>query len=89
MVYTPEEITDDSPSFPMTLKTAKRPSAMKLLCLFTNIFDVKNKTSKRRVGAAKSKRRAMKFGNSLWSNKKQNNKGIQKPMIRSNIICMH
>ena len=66
-----EEFTDDSPSFPMTQTTVKKPSARKSLCLFTNIFDVKNKTAKRRVGAAKSKRRAIKVGNSLWTNKKQ------------------
>ena len=40
------------------------------MCLFTNIFDVKKKTAKFRVGAAKSKRGAMKVGNSLWKNKK-------------------
>ena len=69
MVYTTEEFTDDSPSLNMTLTTVKKPSARRSLCLFTNIFDVKKKTEKRCVGDAKSKRRAIKFGNSLWTNK--------------------
>ena len=33
------------------------------------MFDVKKKTAKRRVGAAKSDHRSMKVGNSLWTNK--------------------
>ena len=62
MVYTPEEINYESPSLPMTQKKFKKPSARKSLCLFTNIFDVKKRTYIRRVGAAKSKRRAIKYG---------------------------
>ena len=77
MVSSPEEIKNNIPSLPMTKTTVKKPSDRKSLCLFTNIFDVKKKTAKRRVGAAKSKHRAMKVGNSLWNNKK-NEKGIQK-----------
>ena len=38
------------------------------MCLFTNIFYVKKKTAKPRVGASKSKRRVMKFCNSLLNN---------------------
>ena len=53
----------------MTSTPVKKKSSRKSLCLFTNIFDVKKKTAKRRVGAAKSKRRSMKVGNSLWTNK--------------------
>ena len=41
------------------------------LCLFTNILNVKRKTEKLRIGATKSKRRAMKLGNSLWTKKKK------------------
>ena len=41
------------------------------MCLFTNIFYVKKNTAKRRVGAAESKRRAMKVGNRLCTNKKK------------------
>ena len=46
----------------MTQTTVKKPSARKSLCLFTNIFDAKNKTAKRRVESAKSKCRAIKVG---------------------------
>ena len=53
----------------MTQTTVKKPSASKSLCLFTNTFHVKKKTAKRRVGAEKSKRRDIKLGNSLWTNK--------------------
>ena len=60
MVYTPEKITDYSPSLPMTQATAKKPSARKSLHLFTNIFDVKKRTAIYRVGYEKSKRRAIK-----------------------------
>ena len=66
MVSTPEEVTDDSPGLPMNQTTVKKPSARKSLCLFTNIFDVKDKTAKRCVGAAESKLRAIKVGNSPW-----------------------
>ena len=69
MVSNPEEITDVSPSLPMTQTTVKKPSARKSLCLFTNIFYVKNKTAKLLVGASKSKIGATKLGNSLWTNK--------------------
>ena len=37
--------------------------------LFTNIFDVKSRTSIRHVASAKSKHRAIKAGSSLWENK--------------------
>ena len=69
MLSTPEEIIDDSPSLPMTQTTVKKPSASKSLCLFTNIFDVKKKTAKCRVGAEKSKRRAIKVVTCLCTNK--------------------
>ena len=55
MVYTTEGVTNDILSLSMTQTTVKRTSAMKSLCLFTNIFDVKKKTAKRRVGAEKPK----------------------------------
>ena len=69
MVSTTKKIIDDSHIFPMTSTPVKKPSTGKSLCLFTNIFDVKSKTEKRRVRAAKSKRRSMQVGNSLWTNK--------------------
>ena len=65
MVSTPEEITYDSFSLPMTQTTVKKPSARKSLCLFTNIFDVKKKTAKCCIEAKKPKLIAMKVGSSL------------------------
>ena len=53
MVSTPEVVTDGSPNVTMTSTTVKKHSARKSLCLSTKIFDVKNKTAKRRIGAAK------------------------------------
>ena len=61
----------------MTSTPVKKPSARKSLCLFTTILDVKPKTAKRRFVAAKSKRKAMKVGNSLWT-KKTKIKGYSK-----------
>ena len=52
MVSTPEEITNDIPSFQMTKTKVKKPSDRKLLYIFTNIFDVRNKTAKPRAGYA-------------------------------------
>ena len=84
MVSTPEEITDYSPSLPTTSTPVKKPSASKSLCLFPNMFDAKNKTSKRRVGAAKYKRISTKVGNILWNNKIKQ-KGHSE--INKNIKC--
>ena len=69
MVSTPEEITDYSPSFPMTQTTSKKPSARRLLRLLTNIFDVKNRNDIRRFRAAKPKHRATESRCGLWKNK--------------------
>ena len=77
MVSTPGEITDNSLSFLMTSTPVKKPSARKSLCIFTNTFDVKNKTEKRRVGDKESKHRSMKVGNILWT-KKTKQKGYSK-----------
>ena len=41
MVSTPEGFTDNSPISPMTSTQVKKPSAQKLLCMFTNVSDVK------------------------------------------------
>ena len=53
----------------MTQTIVKKPSDKKSLFIFSNSFDVKKKTAKRCVVAAESKRRSMKFGNILWTNK--------------------
>ena len=84
ILSTPEEFTCNSPDVPMKSSPVKKPSDRKSLCLFTNIFDVKKKIAKRRIGAAKSKIRAVKVGNILWTKKRK-----EKEMRRSNVICMH
>ena len=88
ILSTPYGVTDNSPNVHMTSTPVKKPSARKSLCLFTKILDVKPKTAKRCFVAAKSRRKAMKVGNILWT-KKKNEKGIQKSMIGSNVICIH
>ena len=62
MVSTTEGFNNKSPIYPITSTSINKPSAQKALCLFTNIAEVK-KTAYRQVGAAKSKRKAIKFGN--------------------------
>ena len=62
MVSTPEGFTDNSPISPVTSTPVKKPSAIKLLFLFTNILDAKKKTSTRIVRSANSKRKKIKFG---------------------------
>ena len=69
MVSILEGVTYESPNVPMTSTLSKKPSSRKSLCLFTNIFDVKEKTTKLCIGYAKSKCRVMKMGNILWTNK--------------------
>ena len=64
----------------MTLKPVNQPIAIKSLCLFTNILDVK-KSATRQVGADKFKPKAMKYGNTPWALNKSK-KGIQKLMTR-------
>ena len=59
MVYTPEGFNDNSPISPLASTPVNKPRAMKSLCLFTNILDVRNKTATRRVGADKSKNKAI------------------------------
>ena len=56
----------DSHISPMTSTPVKKPSAQKSLCMFTNILEVKKKTAYRQVGGAKSKFKAIKFGNTTW-----------------------
>ena len=51
----------------MSPTTVKKQSARKSLCIFTNILNVKNKTATRRVGAYKSKRKAIKYGTTPWA----------------------
>ena len=69
ILSTPEGVSDNSPNVHMTSSPVKKPSARKSLCLFTNILDVNPKTAKRRFVAAKSRHKAMKVCNSLWTKK--------------------
>ena len=52
MVSTPEEVTDEITNVSMTSTPVKKPSIRKSLCLFTYILNIKEKTVKRRIGAA-------------------------------------
>ena len=69
ILSTPEGVTYNSLNVHMPSSPVKKPSARKLLCLFTNILDVKPTTAKRRFFAAKSRRKSMKLCNSLWTKK--------------------
>ena len=76
LLYTPEIFTDNSPNVHMPSTPVRKPSDRKSLCLFTNGLDVKPKTSKRRFVAAKSRRKSMKVGNSLWTKKRKGHSKI-------------
>ena len=88
IISTPEGVTDNIANVHMTSTPVKKPSARKSLCLFTNILNVQPKTAKRRFVAAKFRRKSMKVCNIL-STKKPKEKGIQRSMSRSNVICIH
>ena len=47
MVSTPEAFNDNSPISHMTPTPVNKPSAGKLLCIFTKILDAKKKTATR------------------------------------------
>ena len=63
MVSSPELFTDNSPIYLVTSTPVKKTSAQKSLCMFTNVSYVNKINAYRRVGAAKSKRKAIKYGN--------------------------
>ena len=65
MFSTTEGFTNDSPISLRTSTPTKKPRAQKSLCLFTNILDVK-KIATRQFGAAKSKRKIIKYGTTPW-----------------------
>ena len=69
LISNPEGVIYNSPNVHMPSSPVKKPSASKSQCLFTNILDVKPKTAKHRFVAEKSRRKDMKVGNSLWTNK--------------------
>ena len=75
-----EGFADNSPISPLTPTPINKPSARKLLCMFTNILKMK-KTAYRWFGSTQSKRKAVKFVNKPWA-LKQNRKGYSKIMKR-------
>ena len=66
MVSTPKMFINNSPIYPMKSTLVMKPSARKSMCMFTNILEVKKKTAYRQVACAKSKFKAIKFGNTTW-----------------------
>ena len=66
-VSTTKLSTENSPISLMKPKPVKKPSAQKSLCMFNNILDVNKKTPYRQVGAAQSKRKSIKYGNTPWA----------------------
>ena len=60
MVYSPEGFTNNNPILPMNPTPVKKLSGRNSLCIFTDIFYVKNKNSICQVRASKSKCRAIK-----------------------------
>ena len=71
ILSTPEGVIDNSHNVYTTSSPVKKPSAIKSLCLFTNILDVKYTIEERRFVAARFRRKAMKVCNSLWKNQKK------------------
>ena len=69
IISTSKGVTYNIPNVPMKSTPVKKPSARKSTCFFTNILDVEPETSKRRFVAAKPRRKSMKVGYSLWTNK--------------------
>ena len=67
MVSTPEIFTDNSPMSPGLSIIVKKFSAVKSLSLFTEVLYVKKKTDVRRVGADKSKLKAIRSFIMLFS----------------------
>ena len=53
-----------------------------------NIFYVKPKTEKHRIGAAKIKHRAMKVGTSLWTKKKRKGRSKINEQIKRNLYTL-
>ena len=71
MVSTPKGFTENSPISLMTSSPVKKVCARKSLCMFTNVLDVNKKIAYRQVRASKSKRKAIKYGNTPWALKQK------------------
>ena len=67
MVSNHEGFTNNSPRCCMAPTPVKKPSDRKSLYLFTKILDVKKKIAILWVRAAKSKRKTIKSGTTLWT----------------------
>ena len=65
MVSTPERFTNHSKISPKPSVTVRNPSEIKSLHLFTEVWDVKKKTTLRQVGDNKSKCKAIRAGSML------------------------
>ena len=74
MVSTSEVFANNSPISTMKSSPVKKTSAQKSLYIFTNVLDVNKTNSYRQIGASKSKRKAIKYGNTPWE-LKQKQKG--------------
>ena len=85
LLSTTEGFTYNIPNVHMTSSPVKKLSARKSLCLFTNIWDVKPKTAKRRIVDVKSKSKVMKLGNSLWTQKKRKGRSKINEQIKRNL----
>ena len=70
MVSTPEAFNDNSPISHMTPTPVNKPSAGKLLCIFTKILDAKKKTATRWFGADKSNHKENWSSNYAMGNEK-------------------
>ena len=66
MVSNTERFTDNIPISPEPPMIVKKCSARKSLRLFTEVLDVKDKTSVRQVGAIKPNCKAIREGSMLW-----------------------
>ena len=66
-VSTPEYITNNSPIEVAASVISNKPSAIKSLCHFSDPFYVKQKTSFHKLDDDKTKRKAIRKGNSLCS----------------------
>ena len=67
MLSTPERSTDNSPVSPGPSVTFRNPSEIKPLHVFTEVLDVKKKTSVCRVVDDKSKRKSIRAGSVFCS----------------------
>ena len=73
MVSTPEGFTNNSRISPMKSSPVKKRSAQKSLCMFTNVLEANKKIDYCRFGGSKSKRKAIKYGNTPCALKQRRN----------------